>query len=132
MKPACYELATNACTDAREVQALDAVSLQVNVGGFLCLVGPSGCGKTTLLNIIAGLEKPDSGQVLADGKPITEPGRDRMVMFQEPALFPWLDVMGLAGAKRQRRSPHCRNSTASYTSPLGQQGRGRQKTSLIS
>src|ERR1700731_2375581 len=77
-----------------EVQALDAVSLQVNVGGFLCLVGPSGCGKTTLLNIIAGLEKPDSGQVLADGKPITEPGRDRMVMFQEPALFPWLDVMG--------------------------------------
>jgi NitT/TauT family transport system ATP-binding protein len=46
------------------------------------------------LNIIAGLEKPDSGQVLADGKPITEPGRDRMMMFQEPALFPWLDVMG--------------------------------------
>jgi NitT/TauT family transport system ATP-binding protein len=77
-----------------EVRALDAVSLQVNVGGFLCLVGPSGCGKSTLLNIIAGLEKPDSGQVLADGKPITEPGRDRMVMFQEPALFPWLDVMG--------------------------------------
>src|ERR1700693_2160245 len=77
-----------------EVQALDAVSLQVNVGGFLCLVGPSGCGKTTLLNIIAGLEKPDSGQVLADGKPITEPGRDRLVMFQEPALFPWLDVFG--------------------------------------
>jgi len=77
-----------------EVHALDEVSLQVNVGGFLCLVGPSGCGKSTLLNIIAGLEKPDSGQVLADGKPITEPGRDRMVMFQEPALFPWLDVMG--------------------------------------
>ena len=77
-----------------EVQALDAVSLQVNVGGFVCLVGPSGCGKSTLLNIIAGLEKPDSGQVLADGKPITEPGRDRMMMFQESALFPWLDVMG--------------------------------------
>jgi NitT/TauT family transport system ATP-binding protein len=77
-----------------EVHALDNISLQVNVGGFLCLVGPSGCGKSTLLNIIAGLEKPDSGQVLADGKPITEPGRDRMVMFQEPALFPWLDVMG--------------------------------------
>src|ERR1700749_1213062 len=76
------------------VHALDAVSLQVNVGGFLCLVGPSGCGKTTLLNIIAGLEKPDSGEVLGGGKPITAPGRDRMVMFQEPALFPWLDVMG--------------------------------------
>src|SRR5258708_8302635 len=79
-----------------EVHELAAVSLQVNVGGFLCLVGPSGCGKSTLLNIIVGLEKPDSGQVLADGKPITEPGRDRMVMFDEPALFPCLDVMGNA------------------------------------
>src|SRR6516165_4326648 len=76
------------------VHALDGVSFHVNVGGFVCLVGPSGCGKSTLLNIIAGLEKPDSGQVLADGKPITEAGRDRMMMFQESALFPWLDVMG--------------------------------------
>src|SRR5246127_4551211 len=77
-----------------EVHALDEVSFNVNVGGFVCLVGPSGCGKSTLLNIIAGLEKPDGGQVLADGKPITQPGRDRMMMFQESALFPWLDVMG--------------------------------------
>src|SRR6202051_2981080 len=77
-----------------EVHALDAVSLQVNVGGFLCLVGASGCGKSTLLNIIAGLEKPDSGTVRADGKPVTGPGRERLVMFQEPALFPWLDVFG--------------------------------------
>jgi NitT/TauT family transport system ATP-binding protein len=76
------------------VLALDHVSLQVNEGEFVCLVGASGCGKTTLLNIIAGLEKPDSGNVLADGKPITSPGRDRLVMFQESALFPWLDVFG--------------------------------------
>jgi NitT/TauT family transport system ATP-binding protein len=76
------------------VLALDHVSLQVNEGEFVCLVGASGCGKTTLLNIIAGLEKPDSGNVLADGKPITNPGRDRLVMFQEPALFPWLNVFG--------------------------------------
>src|SRR5258707_12176724 len=69
-----------------EVHAPDAVSLQVNVGGFLCLVGPSGCGKSTLLNIIAGLEKPDNGQGLAHGKPITAPGRDRMAMCQEPRL----------------------------------------------
>jgi sulfonate transport system ATP-binding protein len=77
-----------------DVQALEDVSLQVKEGEFVCLVGPSGCGKSTLLSIIAGLEKPDAGRVLADGAPITGPGRDRMVMFQESALFPWLDVMG--------------------------------------
>src|SRR5216117_4096324 len=76
------------------VLALDRVSLNVAEGEFLCLVGASGCGKTTLLNIIAGLEMPDSGKVLADGKPVTGPGRDRLVMFQESALFPWLNVFG--------------------------------------
>ena len=75
------------------VHALDDVSLQVREGEFVCLVGPSGCGKSTLLNIIAGLEMPDKGQVLADGGAVTGPGRERMVMFQESALFPWLDVM---------------------------------------
>src|SRR5205809_6238558 len=77
-----------------KVLALDHVNLQVNEGEFVCLVGPSGCGKTTLLNIIVGLEKPDNGSVRADGKPVTSPGRDRLVMFQETALFPWLDVFG--------------------------------------
>jgi NitT/TauT family transport system ATP-binding protein len=81
-------------TATGKVLALDHISLQVNEAEFVCIVGPSGCGKTTLLNIIAGLEKPDSGRVLADGKPITSPGRDRLVMFQESALFPWLDVLG--------------------------------------
>src|SRR6516165_9226917 len=77
-----------------EVEALENVSLPVSEGEFVCLVGRSGCGKSTLLNIIAGLETPERGQVLADGKPVTEPGRDRMMMFQESALFPWLDVIG--------------------------------------
>ncbi len=75
------------------VTALDHVTLDVGEGEFVCLVGPSGCGKTTLLNLVAGLEAPDSGQVLSDGKPVSGPGSDRMVMFQESALFPWLNVM---------------------------------------
>ena len=79
---------------AGKLLVLEDVSLQVSEGEIVCLVGPSGCGKSTLLNIIAGLEAPDSGSVLADGKAITGPGRDRMVMFQDSALFPWLDVMG--------------------------------------
>ncbi|HWL52444.1 MAG TPA: ABC transporter ATP-binding protein [Chthoniobacteraceae bacterium] len=81
-------------TSRGTVHALDRVSLQIGEGDFICLVGPSGCGKSTLLNIIAGLEKPDEGQALMDGTPITGPARERMVMFQESALFPWLDVLG--------------------------------------
>ncbi len=78
----------------RTVHALDNVTLKIREGEFVCLVGPSGCGKSTLLNLIAGLERPDTGEVLADLKPVIGPGSDRMMMFQESALFPWLDVMG--------------------------------------
>src|SRR5262245_58947349 len=81
-------------TPAATVHALDDVSLDVAEGEFVCLVGPSGCGKTTLLDIIAGLTKPDHGRVLADGQPVEGPGRQRLVMFQESALFPWLTVFG--------------------------------------
>ncbi len=81
-------------TRHKRVLALDDVSLTVGEGEFVCLVGPSGCGKSTLLSLIAGLEKPDAGEVLVDGLPVAGPGRDRMVMFQEPALFPWRDVRG--------------------------------------
>jgi NitT/TauT family transport system ATP-binding protein len=81
-------------TPAATVQAIDDFSLEVAEGEFVCLVGPSGCGKTTLLDIIAGLTKPDRGRVLADGQLVEGPGRQRLVMFQEPALFPWLTVFG--------------------------------------
>jgi NitT/TauT family transport system ATP-binding protein len=77
-----------------QTHALDHVSLNIDEGQFVCLVGPSGCGKSTLLNMIAGLEFADQGAVLAEGKMVTEPGRDRMMMFQESALFPWLTVLG--------------------------------------
>jgi NitT/TauT family transport system ATP-binding protein len=81
-------------TRRQTVHALDDVSLQVAEGQFVCLVGPSGCGKTTLLEIIAGLERPDQGRVLADHQVVLKPGRQRLVMFQESALFPWLNVFG--------------------------------------
>jgi len=80
-------------TRGNEVHALDHVSLDIAEGEFVCLLGPSGCGKSTLLNIVAGLDQADEGTVFSDGKQIDGPGRDRMVMFQESALFPWLDVI---------------------------------------
>lgn len=75
------------------VVALNDVSFSVREGEFVCIVGPSGCGKTTLLKIIAGLERPTSGVVTLDGKPVSGPGRDRCMVFQEYALFPWRTVL---------------------------------------
>jgi len=72
--------------------ALDHINLQVQAGEFVCIVGPSGCGKSTLLHLIAGLHPQTSGQVLVDGKPVAGPGTDRIMIFQEHALFPWLTV----------------------------------------
>lgn len=74
--------------------ALKNIQLSVYDGEFVCIVGPSGCGKSTLLNIIAGLDHPDSGKVLLNGKRIDRPGQNRVVIFQENALFPWLNVLG--------------------------------------
>jgi NitT/TauT family transport system ATP-binding protein len=81
-------------TPRAAVHALDGVSLSVAEGEFVCLVGASGCGKSTLLDIVAGLTRPDAGRVLADERPVEGPGRQRLVMFQESALFPWLDALG--------------------------------------
>lgn len=75
------------------IQALGETSLSIEEGEFVCIVGPSGCGKSTLLNLVAGLTKPDSGQVKANGALVTGPGPDRVVMFQESGLFPWLNVL---------------------------------------
>jgi NitT/TauT family transport system ATP-binding protein len=81
-------------TSRQTVHALDHISLEIAEGEFVCLVGPSGCGKSTLLDIIAGLATPDEGRVMADNEPVLNPGRHRLVMFQEAALFPWLNVIG--------------------------------------
>jgi NitT/TauT family transport system ATP-binding protein len=78
--------------DSHKLKALGGINLKIEAGDFVCLVGPSGCGKSTFLRIIAGLETPDEGQILFDGHPVSETGPERIMVFQEGALFPWLKV----------------------------------------
>jgi NitT/TauT family transport system ATP-binding protein len=98
----------------KPVAALSPVSMEINEGEFVVFVGPSGCGKTTLLNLIAGFLEPASGQILLDGKPVRRPGRDRLMMFQDHALFPWLNVIDNVcfGLKRQWFRPNLRKEKA--------------------
>ena len=79
-------------SDDRAVEALRPVNLDVAPGEFVCFLGPSGCGKSTLLSIIAGLETASAGKVFANDKEVKGPGTDRILLFQEAALFPWLNV----------------------------------------
>jgi len=99
-----------------ELLALDRIDLKVRQGEFLCIVGPSGCGKSTLLHLIAALQKPTSGNILIDDASVTGPGTDRILIFQEHGLFPWLTVgenvefgmkmKRLSKAEREERTRH--------------------------
>jgi NitT/TauT family transport system ATP-binding protein len=79
---------------AGRTAVLDDITLEVAPGEFVAIVGPSGCGKTTLLLVLDGLVAPTRGEVLIDGHPISSPGRDRAMVFQDPALLPWRSTLG--------------------------------------
>lgn len=94
--------------------ALAETSFRIESGEFFSIIGPSGCGKSTLLNLLAGLEFPDGGTVQVDGRPVAGPGTDRIVVFQEPGLMPWMTVRrnveyglklkGIAASERAERA----------------------------
>ena len=97
------------------VAALDPVNLEIREGEFVIFFGPSGCGKSTLLNIIAGFEDVTEGEITLDGRPVEGPDHDRLMMFQEHGLFPWLNVIQnvMFGLKRQFRfKPRARRAHA--------------------
>jgi NitT/TauT family transport system ATP-binding protein len=76
--------------DWEREMVIENLSLKIRRNQLTAIVGPSGCGKSTVVNLLAGFEKPDSGQILLDGRPVTGPSKDTLVVFQETALMPWL------------------------------------------
>jgi NitT/TauT family transport system ATP-binding protein len=96
------------------IEALRDISFDVAPGEFVCVLGPSGSGKSTLLNLLAGLDRPDEGSIWIDDRPVAGPGPDRALLFQDPALFPWMSVranvelalrlLGISPADRSARA----------------------------
>jgi len=105
-------------------QALGDISLSIAPGELVSLVGPSGCGKSTLLRLIAGLEAPDSGELLIGSEPINKPSAERGLVFQDPNLFPWLTVRRNieAGLVARRVLHEKRNEVDEFMRLVGLQG----------
>jgi NitT/TauT family transport system ATP-binding protein len=119
---------------APSVALLD-ISLELADGEFVCLLGPSGCGKSTILNLIAGFDRASTGKVMLDGHPVGQPGPDRGFVFQQPTLFPWLNVLEnvtfgprMAGVPESVWRPEARR----YLSLVGLDGFERHATWQLS
>ena len=111
-------------TAAGPLKVVDDVSFSIAEGEFVSIVGPSGCGKTTMMNIVAGFVSPNAGTVTLDGAPITGPGPERGVMFQEYGVFPWLTVeeniaFGLKLKANRRLQPQAKDIVAKYLKLMG-------------
>jgi ABC-type nitrate/sulfonate/bicarbonate transport system ATPase subunit len=105
------------------VAVLDDISFSVDDGEFVAIIGPSGCGKSTLLGVLAGFERPDDGEVRVDDEPVREPRRTGIYIFQQPSLFPWLNlednlVFGLTGMSANERQ----TTVAHYIALVGLEG----------
>src|SRR6187397_408412 len=122
--------------ERRQVLALSDISLSVAEGEFMAIVGPSGCGKTSLLNIVAGLLRYDSGEVVIDGKTLDGPGVERAVVFQQSSLLPWRTVAGNVryGMEMQRRFDRevMRSRTEQFIKLVGLNGFERHYPSELS
>ncbi|MEV8532004.1 ABC transporter ATP-binding protein [Streptomyces sp. NPDC051211] len=101
--------------DFGEFTALDGIDLEIGSGEFTVVVGPSGCGKSTLLDLLGGLAEPSGGRILLDGRPVTGPGLDRGIVFQQYALLPWRTAQGnvefgleATGVPRRQRAARAR------------------------
>src|SRR6185436_6860370 len=108
--------------DEGEVEALGRIDLRIPRGQFLCLIGASGCGKSTMLRIIAGFEEPTTGEALVGDKPISGPGSDRGMVFQDYALFPWMTVrqnIGFGPKQKGMPKPRIKEITDSYLDMVG-------------
>lgn len=109
-----------------ETPALDNVNFEILQGEFFCLLGPSGCGKSTILNIVAGFEQPSHGEAIFRNQPISGPGPERGVVFQQPSLYPWMTVLdnvkfGLHMKSRRDRKED-RDLSRQYIKQVGLEG----------